>query len=54
MGYVEVQNLAEAAKDFVERIARERAGGSEAVVRTIAQCGMSALFAYSMLGVPEV
>ncbi len=47
-----ILKCAEAAKPFLEGVARSRSGGHEAVVRTIAQCGSSGNVAFSMLGKP--
>ena len=48
----EILKCAEVAKPFLEGVARSRSGGHEAVVRTIAQCGLSGTVAFSMLGNP--
>ncbi|KAK9811730.1 hypothetical protein WJX72_009209 [[Myrmecia] bisecta] len=45
-----VQAWAEAAKGFVEQMARQRAGGQPATARTIAHCGLAGTVAYSMIG----
>lgn len=42
--------LAAAAVPFVERCAKQRAGGADAWVRTMAICGIDGAVAYSMLG----
>lgn len=39
--------------EFIEDVAKQRAGGLPATVRTIAHCGGGGLIAYSMLGDPS-
>ena len=46
----EIQSWAEAARDFVEEVARSRAGGLAASVRSIAHCGTAGTVTFSMLG----
>ena len=46
----EIQSWAEAARDFVEEVARARAGGLAASVRSMTHCGTAGIVTFSMLG----
>lgn len=46
----ELRAAAEGAKEFVEAVARQRSGGLEAHVRSVAYCGNAGVVAYGMLG----
>ena len=46
----ELQRWGQQIVAFIEDVAKERAGGAPATVRTIALCGTAGLVAYSMLG----
>ncbi|EIE21146.1 hypothetical protein COCSUDRAFT_43486 [Coccomyxa subellipsoidea C-169] len=46
----ELQRWGQQVVAFIEDVAKQRAGGAPATVRTIAHCGTAGLVAYSMLG----